>query len=103
MLRKLPLKFTSRPRMRAGVLVVGGNLFGAGASFLAAIVAARALSLDGFAAFGVGLAVNSLAVQFADFGLGTIAIAETADSADPREARAKLRLLARHRVRTALL
>lgn len=103
MLRKLPLKFASRPRMRAGILVVGGNLFGAGASFLAAIVAARALSLDEFAAFGVGLAVNSLAVQFADFGLGTIAIAETADAADPQAARAKLRLLARHRVRTAIL
>ena len=41
------------------------------------------LSVDEFAAFGVGLAVNSLAVQFADFGLGTIAIAETADSVDP--------------------
>jgi O-antigen/teichoic acid export membrane protein len=89
--------------MHAGLTVVGGNLIGAGAAFAAAIVAARALSLDQFAAFGVGLAVNSLAVQFADFGLGTIAIAETADSADASIARAKLRGLALHRARTALL
>jgi O-antigen/teichoic acid export membrane protein len=89
--------------MKAGLLVVGGNLFGAGASFLAAIVAARTLSLDGFAAFGVGLAINSLAVQFADFGLGTIAIAETADSSHAEAAREKLRVLAWHRARTAAL
>lgn len=89
--------------MRAGLIVVGGNVLGAAAAFLAAIVAARTLSLDQFAAFGVGLAVNSLAVQFADFGLGTIAIAETADAAHPQAARAKLRLLARHRLRTAVL
>lgn len=89
--------------MRAGLVVVGGNLVGAAAAFAAAIVAARALSIDEFAAFGVGLAVNSLAVQFADFGLGTIAIAETADAAHPTVARAKLRSLALHRARTALL
>jgi O-antigen/teichoic acid export membrane protein len=89
--------------MQAGLLVVGGNLVGAAAAFAAAIVAARSLSIDGFAAFGVGLAVNSLAVQFADFGLGTIAIAETADAAHPALARAKLRTLALHRARTALL
>ena len=92
-----------RPRMRASLIVVAGNLIGAGAAFAAAIVAARVLALDQFAAFGVGLAVNSLAVQFADFGLGTIAIAETADSADPSVARAKLRGLALHRGRTALV
>jgi O-antigen/teichoic acid export membrane protein len=89
--------------MRAGLVVVGGNLIGAGAAFMAAIVAARTLSFDQFAAFGVGLAVNSLAVQFADFGLGTIAIAETADSSHPDLARRKLRTLARHRATTALL
>jgi O-antigen/teichoic acid export membrane protein len=103
MLQKLPRGIASRPRMRAGLVVVGGNVVGAGAAFLAAIVAVRTLSLDEFAAFGVSLAVNSLAVQFADFGLGTIAIAETADSADPAAAREKLRSLARHRVRTALV
>lgn len=89
--------------MRAGLIVVSGNLVGAGAAFTAAIIAARVLPLDQFAAFGVGLAVNSLAVQFADFGLGTVAIAETADSADTSVARAKLRGLALHRARTALL
>lgn len=83
--------------------MVGGNLVGAGASFAAAIVAARVLSLDQFAAFGVGLAVNSLAVQFADFGLGTVAVAETADSASRIDARAKLRTLALHRARTAIV
>ena len=89
--------------MRASLTIAGGNLVGAGAAFAAAIVAARVLSLDEFAAFGVGLAVNSLTVQFGDFGLGTVAIAETADSADATVARAKLRGLALHRVRTALL
>ena len=88
--------------MRAGLIVVVGNMIGAAAAFAAAIIAARTLSLDQFAAFGVGLAVNSLSVQFADFGLGTIAIAETADSANPSDARAKLRSLALHRIRTAL-
>lgn len=88
--------------MRAGATVVAGNLVGAGAAFTAAIIAARALPLDQFAAFGVGLAVNSLAVQFADFGLGTVAIAETADAAHPKAARVKLRALARHRIGTAV-
>jgi O-antigen/teichoic acid export membrane protein len=91
-----------RPRMKASLVVVGGNVIGAGAAFAAAIVAARVLSFDGFAAFGVGLAVNSLAVQFGDFGLGIVAIAETADSRDPEVARAKLRSLVWHRVRTAV-
>lgn len=102
-LRMLPRSVASRPRVRAGLVVVGGNVVGAGAAFLAAIVAARTLAVDEFAAFGVGLAVNSLAVQFADFGLGTVAIAEAADAAHPEQARAKLRLLARHRARTAFL
>jgi O-antigen/teichoic acid export membrane protein len=88
--------------MRASLIVVGGNVIGAAAAFAAAIVAARVLSIDEFAGFGVGLAVNSLAVQFADFGLGTVAIAETADSLDPHVARAKLRSLVLHRVRTGL-
>jgi O-antigen/teichoic acid export membrane protein len=96
-------RLAQRPRMKAGLIVVAGNMVGAAAAFAAAIVAVRTLSLDQFAAFGVGLAVNSLAVQFADFGLGMIAIAETADSADPRAARAKLKALARHRARTAIL
>lgn len=102
-LRAIVTRLGARQRMQAGLVVVGGNLIGAGAAFAAAIVAARVLSIDEFAAFGVGLAVNSLAVQFADFGLGTIAIAETADSAHPEIARAKLRSLAVHRGRTALL
>jgi O-antigen/teichoic acid export membrane protein len=88
--------------MKASLIVVGGNVLGAGAAFAAAIVAARVLAVDGFAAFGVGLAVNSLAVQFADFGLGTVAIAETADSLDPHVARAKLRSLLLHRIGTGL-
>jgi O-antigen/teichoic acid export membrane protein len=89
--------------MRASLTIAGGNLIGAAAAFAAAIVAARVLAIDEFAAFGVGLAVNSLAVQFGDFGLGTVAIAETADSASPTVARAKLRGLALHRVRMAVL
>lgn len=88
--------------MRASLIVVGGNVLGAGAAFAAAIVAARVLAVGGFAAFGIGLAVNSLAVQFADFGLGTVAIAETADSLDPHVARAKLRRLVLHRIRTGI-
>lgn len=88
--------------MKASLVVVGGNVFGAGAAFAAAIVAARVLAVDEFAAFGVGLAVNSLAVQFADFGLGTVAITETADSLDPHVARAKLRSLVLHRLGTGI-
>jgi O-antigen/teichoic acid export membrane protein len=88
--------------MRASLIVVVGNVAGAGAAFVAAILAARVLPIDGFAAFGVGLAVNSLAVQFADFGLGTVAIAETADSLDPHVARTKLRSLVLHRIATGI-
>ncbi len=88
--------------MRASLIVVFGSVIGAGAAFVAAIVAARVLPVDQFAAFGVGLAINSLAVQFGDFGLGTVAIAETADSLDPNVARAKLRSLVLHRARTGL-
>ncbi len=101
-LRGLTQGFAARPRMKASLIVVVGNAIGAAAAFAAAIVAARVLSVDEFAAFGVGLAVNSLAVQFGDFGLGTVAIAETADSADPAVARQKLRSLMLHRIRTAL-
>jgi O-antigen/teichoic acid export membrane protein len=86
--------------MKASLIVVGGNAIGAAAAFGAAIIAARVLSFDEFAAFGVGLAINSLAVQFADFGLGIVAIAETADSAHPAAARKKLRSLMLHRLRT---
>jgi len=101
--RTVAARLRGRRRMQAGMTVVAGNMLGAAAAFAAAIVAARVLSVDEFAAFGVGLAVNSLAVQFADFGLGTIAIAEAADSADPTIARAKLRSLVLHRARTAAL
>jgi O-antigen/teichoic acid export membrane protein len=61
----------------AGV-TVGGSLLGAMCAFAAAIVAARTLSSDEFASFGVGLAVHSLCVQLADFGLGTVAVTELA-------------------------
>jgi O-antigen/teichoic acid export membrane protein len=88
--------------VRASLVVFGGNMVGAGAAFLAAIVAARVLAVDEFAAFGVGLAVNSLAVQLGDFGLGTVAIAEAAGSSGGAEARAKLRRLTLHRIRTAI-
>jgi O-antigen/teichoic acid export membrane protein len=101
--RSIAARLQGRRRMQAGLVVVAGNMVGAAAAFAAAIVAARVLPVDQFAAFGVGLAVNSLAVQFADFGLGTIAIAETADSGHAGVARAKLRTLALHRARTALL
>jgi O-antigen/teichoic acid export membrane protein len=76
-------------------------MVGAGAAFAAAIIAARVLPIDQFAAFGVGLAVNSLAVQFADFGLGTIAVAERVDSANQQVAREKARALTLHRIRTS--
>ncbi len=91
-----------RPRIRASLIVVAGNAVGAGAAFAAAIVAARVLGTDEFAAFGVALAINSLAVQFGDFGLGLVAIAETADT-EGGLARAKLRRLTLHRIGTAFL
>ncbi len=78
-----------------------GNLVGAGAAFTAAIVAARVLDLDQFAAFGVGLAVNSLVVQLGDFGLGTVAIAERADASSQANAHAKAKELALYRARTS--
>lgn len=101
--QKLTQRLATRPRVKASLIVVGGHVIGAAAAFAAAIIAARVLSIDEFAAFGVGLAINSLAVQFGDFGLGSVAIAETADSADGAAAREKLRSLMLHRVRTALL
>lgn len=100
-LGRLSQRLAHRPRVKASLVVFAGNVVGAAAAFLAAIVAARVLTVDQFAAFGVGLAVNSLAVQFGDFGLGTVAIAETAE-ASWAEARAKLRGLLLHRVSTAL-
>ena len=95
-------RLAGRPRVRASLIVLGGNASGAAAAFAAAIVAARALPIDEFAAFGVGLAVHSLAVQFGDFGLGTVAVAETAELGNTRAARAKLRSLLLHRARTAI-
>lgn len=101
-LHELRQRLAARPRARASLIVLGGNVAGAAAAFAAAIVAARVLAIDEFAAFGVGLAVHSLAVQFGDFGLGTVAIAETADLAGTAAARQKLRGLLMHRLRTAL-
>jgi O-antigen/teichoic acid export membrane protein len=98
----LPQRIARRPRVKASLTVLGGNVAGAAAAFAAAIVAARVLEIDEFAAFGVGLAVHSLAVQFGDFGLGTVAVAETADLGGSAAARAKLRSLLLHRMRTAL-
>lgn len=99
--RGLSERIARRPRVKASLIVLGGNAAGAAAAFAAAIVAARVLEIDQFAAFGVGLAVHSLAVQFGDFGLGTIAVAETADLSSAA-ARAKLRSLLVHRLRTAV-
>jgi O-antigen/teichoic acid export membrane protein len=64
-------------------VTVGGSLVGALCAFAAAIVAARTLKSDEFAAFGVGLAVHSLTVQLADFGLGTVAVTELAMGKGP--------------------
>src|SRR6478672_9855250 len=65
-------------RAGSAATTVGGSLVGALCAFAAAIVAARTLKSNEFAAFGVGLAVHSLCVQLADFGLGTVAITELA-------------------------
>ena len=92
-----------KPRAIAGVAVVSGNTIGAVGAFLAAIVAARTLSLDEFAAFGVALAVNSLCVQFADLGVGLVSVAEVSESRDLAETRRKLRRLAAYRIATAVL
>lgn len=89
-------------RLRAGGHLLSGNLIGAVAAFLAAIVAARALSIDEFAAFGVGLAINSIAIQFSDLSLGTIAVAEIAESPDSKAARRRLKSLIRHRLISAV-
>src|SRR5215212_9611649 len=67
-----------RERAGSATVTVGGSLFGALGAFAAAIVAARVLPSDSFATFGVGLAVHSLCVQLADFGLGTVAVTELA-------------------------
>ena len=91
-----------RPRAQAGFALLVGTLIGAGASFIAAMVAARTLSLEEFAAFGVGIAVNSLTMQFADLGLGTVAMTEAAEAKDPHEARRQLIALTVRRFGTAL-
>ncbi len=101
-LRGLWQRIARRPRAKASLIVLGGNATGAATAFAAAIVAARVLEIDEFAVFGVGLAVHSLAVQFGDFGLGTVAIAETADLTGAGQARRKLRSLLRHRLLTAV-
>lgn len=91
------------PRARAGMVVMLGTSIGAAASFVAAIVAARSLAVDEFAAFGVGMAVNSLTMQFADLGMGTVAMTEAAEAVGVHQARAKLARLAVRRVATALI
>jgi len=91
-----------RPRAQASASVLFGTVIGALASFIAAMVAVRTLSVDGFAAFGVGIAVNSLTMQFADLGLGTVAMAEAAEATGPHEARNRLLRLAIRRLATAV-
>ena len=78
MLEKAGRREASAGRAGSAVVTVGGSLLGAMCAFAAAIVAARTLSSDDFASFGVGLAVHSLCVQLADFGLGTVAVTELA-------------------------
>jgi len=92
-----------KPRAVAGMAVVSGNTIGAVGAFLAALVAARTLSLDDFAAFGVALAVNSLCVQFADLGVGLVSVAEVSESRGLLETRRKLKKLATYRIATAIL
>jgi len=65
-------------RAGSAAVTVGGSLGGAVGAFAAAIVSARVLPSHEFASFGVGLAVHSLCVQLADFGLGTVAVTELA-------------------------
>jgi O-antigen/teichoic acid export membrane protein len=94
-----------RPRLRGSALTVGGVLGGAVLAFAATIIAARSLSSSQLAAFGVGLAVNSLAVQLSDFGLNTLTVAETAPGwASGAEVvpMGKLRQIAVRRVAAAL-
>ena len=74
-------------------------------AFAATIVAARSLDSSQLAAFGVGLAVNSLAVQLSDFGLNTLTVAETAPawaSGAEVASLAKLRQIAVRRVAAAV-
>src|SRR5215210_3251119 len=91
-------------RAGSAAATVGGSLAGALGAFAAAIVAARALPLDEFAAFGVGLAVHSFCVQLADFGLGTVAVTELATGRELRGGSVdygKLRPLALRRLGSA--
>ena len=70
-------------------------------AFAATIVAARTLPGSELAVFGVGLAINSLAVQLSDFGLNTLTVAETAPAwhgGRPSESFAKLRRIAARRL-----
>jgi O-antigen/teichoic acid export membrane protein len=92
------------PRTRFAAITVSGTLGGALAALAAAVIAARTLDQKQFVYFGVGLAVNSLIVQLADLGLGTVTVVETAaDWASDRigVTRAKLRRLAWHRLWSA--
>ena len=96
------LGLINRPRARAGSTVLLGTIAGAVASLLAAIVAARYLPVAGFAAFGVGMAVNSLTMQFADLGFSTLAMVHAADATDPAETRRRLIRLGLRRMATGL-
>ncbi|MDX6555669.1 MAG: hypothetical protein QOD86_1864, partial [Miltoncostaeaceae bacterium] len=99
--RELP----ARARVRSSVVAVAGAGVGAAGAFLAAIVAVRALDATEFAVFGVGLAIHSLAVQFADAGLGVVAVTETAEDWAAGERRrffAKLAILLRRRLLIAV-
>lgn len=89
---------------RFSFVSVGGTLLGALGAFLSAVVAARTLDRSAFAAFGLGLAVNSLIVQLADLGMNALTVAETApDTRAGRRASTteKLRRLALARVASA--
>ncbi len=93
-------------RTRSSALTVGGVLGGAALAFAATIIAARNLSEASLAAFGVGLAVNSLAVQLSDFGLNTLTVTETAGDwarSGAGATGAKLRRIALRRILAAVL
>jgi O-antigen/teichoic acid export membrane protein len=100
-LRPLLDEFRSRARWRSSAVTVSGVLGGALLAFAATIVAARELAGSELAVFGIGLAINSLAVQLSDFGLNTLTVAETApdwEGGRHRESFAKLRRIAIRRV-----
>lgn len=100
-LRPLLDQFRSRARWRSSAVTVSGVLGGALLAFAATIVAARELAGSELAVFGIGLAINSLAVQLSDFGLNTLTVAETApdwEGGRHRESFAKLRRIAIRRL-----